>query len=37
MGKVPKGVESGKHGWVSFKQRKGIFKMFEESVCGFKD
>ncbi|MCI92345.1 hypothetical protein A2U01_0113641, partial [Trifolium medium] len=24
------------HGWVSFKQRKGLFKMFEEFVCGFK-
>ncbi|MCI45894.1 hypothetical protein A2U01_0067133, partial [Trifolium medium] len=36
-GKVPKGVEVGKHGWVSFKQRKGLFKMFEESVRGFKE
>ncbi|MCI25946.1 hypothetical protein A2U01_0047137, partial [Trifolium medium] len=38
-GKVPKGVEkeSSKHGRISFKQRKGLFKMFEESVCGFKE
>ncbi|MCI60996.1 hypothetical protein A2U01_0082252, partial [Trifolium medium] len=35
--KVPKGVEAGKHGWVSFKQRKCLFKMFEESVRGFKE
>ncbi|MCI11819.1 hypothetical protein A2U01_0032921, partial [Trifolium medium] len=38
-GKVPKGVEkeSSKHDWVSFKQRKCFFKMFEECVCGFKE
>ncbi|MCI54527.1 hypothetical protein A2U01_0075777, partial [Trifolium medium] len=36
-GKAPKGVEAGKHGWVSFKQRKGLFKTFEESVRGFKE
>ncbi|MCI95054.1 hypothetical protein A2U01_0116352, partial [Trifolium medium] len=35
--KVPKGVESGKHDWVSFKHRKGLFKMFEESFRGFKE
>ncbi|MCI55280.1 hypothetical protein A2U01_0076530, partial [Trifolium medium] len=36
-GKVPKGVEVGKHGRVSFKQRKCLFKTFEESVRGFKE
>ncbi|MCI62403.1 hypothetical protein A2U01_0083660, partial [Trifolium medium] len=36
-GKTPKGVEAGKHGWVSLKQRKGLFKTFEESVRGFKE
>ncbi|MCI65529.1 hypothetical protein A2U01_0086787, partial [Trifolium medium] len=38
-GKAPKGQkqEPTKHGWVSLKQRKSLFKIFEESVRGFKD
>ncbi|MCI72098.1 hypothetical protein A2U01_0093361, partial [Trifolium medium] len=32
-----KGVEAGKHGWVSLKQRRSLFKTFEESVRGFKE
>ncbi|MCI40007.1 hypothetical protein A2U01_0061239, partial [Trifolium medium] len=33
-GKLPKGAENepGKCGWVSFKQRKTLFKMFADSV-----
>ncbi|MCI33841.1 hypothetical protein A2U01_0055059, partial [Trifolium medium] len=38
-GKAPKGQkqEPAKHGWVSLKQRKSLFKIFEESIRGFKD
>ncbi|MCH80195.1 hypothetical protein A2U01_0000959 [Trifolium medium] len=38
-GKAPKGTkqEPSKYGWVSFKLRKGLFKMYEESVRGFKE
>ncbi|MCI83279.1 hypothetical protein A2U01_0104554, partial [Trifolium medium] len=36
-GKALKGVEACKYGWVSFKQRKCLFKTFEESVRGFKE
>ncbi|MCH84393.1 hypothetical protein A2U01_0005225, partial [Trifolium medium] len=36
-GKAPKGEKDPtKHGWVSFKQRNELFKMFEDSVRGFK-
>ncbi|MCI38050.1 hypothetical protein A2U01_0059278, partial [Trifolium medium] len=38
-GKLPKGIEEepGKCGWVSFKQRKTLFKLFADSVHNFKD
>ncbi|MCI34148.1 hypothetical protein A2U01_0055366, partial [Trifolium medium] len=38
-GKAPKGAkqEPSKYGWVSFKQKKSLFKMYEESVRGFKE
>ncbi|MCI51124.1 hypothetical protein A2U01_0072368, partial [Trifolium medium] len=36
-GKAPRGVEASKYGWVSFKQRKSLFKTLEESVRGFKE
>ncbi|MCI49101.1 hypothetical protein A2U01_0070344, partial [Trifolium medium] len=38
-GKAVKGEEngSGKYGWVSFKQMTSLFKMFEDSICGFKE
>ncbi|MCI68601.1 hypothetical protein A2U01_0089862, partial [Trifolium medium] len=35
-GKAPR-PELGKYGWVSLKQRKSLFKIFEESVRGFKE
>ncbi|CAJ2653383.1 unnamed protein product [Trifolium pratense] len=37
-GKLAKGppVPSAKHGWVSLRQRKRLFDMFDESVRGFK-
>ncbi|MCI88272.1 hypothetical protein A2U01_0109558, partial [Trifolium medium] len=38
-GKVPKGKEisDSKYGWVSLRQRKRFFEMYEESVRGFKE
>ncbi|MCI10044.1 hypothetical protein A2U01_0031135, partial [Trifolium medium] len=38
-GKAVKGEEneSGKYGWVFFKQRTSLFKMFEDSIRGFKE
>ncbi|MCI80595.1 hypothetical protein A2U01_0101866, partial [Trifolium medium] len=29
--------ESSKYGWVSLKQRKSLFRVFEESIRGFKE
>ncbi|MCI47384.1 hypothetical protein A2U01_0068625 [Trifolium medium] len=30
-------ARDGRHSWVSFKQTRMLFKMFIDSVCGFKD